>query len=1366
MKTKLFCLPLLTVLLTSTAFSVTLIGNTGVDEAQVSTQHSDERGIVMDFRIPAISVRTVQKGEEEFDLLYLESEGITGRLGYPELPTITRLFAIPNQASVRIISIQPQYVRVNGLNPYPHQTHEIDSPHNPDEWIFDDDSYGNGGFYPERWVEIGEPVIMRDFRILPVTVFPVRVDPVTGEAMVLTGIHAEISFDRGPAANIKTREARPITLSFHNMYRDLITNYDYVNPNGAEVKGSLLVVYPNVSGVYPILEPYIEWKKRRGYHTHAEQVSNGASTTTVKNIIQNAYNTYDPPLEHVVLVGDAAGGLAISCYTYSGGSTDHDYTMVEGSDVITDITVGRLSAGSTNELSVIINKILYYEKNPTLSVTDWYTSAALVSGSSYSGWSTIQINHWIKLKLLELGYTEIDTVWYTMGTSQIRNFMINEMNDGVSLFHFRGWLGMNGLSVSDILNLQNSYKIPFATILTCGTGNFGSSGADESEAFLRAGTVSTPKGAIGCVGSATSGTHTRYNNTMDQGIWYSLLEGGVTEQGPMLFRGKLEIFRTYQYDWSAGSNYVYWNNLMGDPTSDIWVGMPRMITATYPDTVGVGTGYFSVTVRDSAISAPLEGRYVTLLKGGETFVGGPTDENGVFSSEVNLPTSGELLVTVTHHNDYPHLGSAVVHNYPLNPSFHQLSIIDGNTGQTSGNNDQTANPSERIGLQVTLKNYGTSRATTNINAAVSTSDTNVTIVNANAVYPDLNPGQTAVPSSGGFLVQLDSVFLQGYRIPFTIDIATNEGNFVSAFDVEVSSGEAVVTDVSVTGNSFNPGETDNLWIDIENTGQWGLQGAVGALSIEDTMITILDGEANFGSISPGQTINNLSNPFRIASNSFMTHGCNLLFKLHLMSSNGQAQDLYFNLTGGNIGQEDPFGPDDYGYYCVDDADELYSHHPIREWREINASGTRLSLYDTGGDNDQSTLVILPFSFPFYGRTNDTLTVCSNGWMAFGGYDFINDFRNQPIPCVFGPPSGMIIPYWDNLKTSGGSMGVYSQYFPQDHIFVIEYDRVEHTSGGTQTFEVIFYDPAYYTTPTGDGEFVFQYKTFQAVQGPSNDHRYWSTGIMNHEHTTGLQYAHWNNYHPGAAPLASGNPSGRAIKFTTNTPVRGPRPISIDIEPLNPPVVIPRSGGWFRYHGQVTNTGTYLIGFDIWVHATLPNGLQFGPLMVRTGNQLSAGQSAGANVPQYVPPAAPPGNYWINAYVGDYTTREIWATDSLPFTKLGADMSGSNQWRTMGWGGEGSLDFGGNIPMEFTLSPANPNPFNPMTEIAFTLPEPAKVTLEVFNTLGEKVAVLENGWLDAGNYTSVFDGNNLSSGIYFYTLKAGDFVQTRKMMLLR
>jgi 1,4-alpha-glucan branching enzyme len=91
-----------------------------------------------------------------------------------------------------------------------------------------------------------------------------------------------------------------------------------------------------------------------------------------------------------------------------------------------------------------------------------------------------------------------------------------------------------------------------------------------------------------------------------------------------------------------------------------------------------------------------------------------------------------------------------------------------------------------------------------------------------------------------------------------------------------------------------------------------------------------------------------------------------------------------------------------------------------------------------------------------------------------------------------------------------------------------------------------------------------------------------------------------------------------------------------------------------------------------------------------------------------------------------------------------------------------------IPDEFRLEQNYPNPFNPSTKISYNLPVYSKVTLRVFNILGKEVATLVNKEQAAGKYEFDFRTNefNLSSGIYFYQIKAGEFIQTNKMVLLK
>jgi len=87
-------------------------------------------------------------------------------------------------------------------------------------------------------------------------------------------------------------------------------------------------------------------------------------------------------------------------------------------------------------------------------------------------------------------------------------------------------------------------------------------------------------------------------------------------------------------------------------------------------------------------------------------------------------------------------------------------------------------------------------------------------------------------------------------------------------------------------------------------------------------------------------------------------------------------------------------------------------------------------------------------------------------------------------------------------------------------------------------------------------------------------------------------------------------------------------------------------------------------------------------------------------------------------------------------------------------------------VDYTLSQNFPNPFNPVTAISYGVPVNTFLNLKVCNSLGEEVAVLVNEEKLTGNYEVEFNASNLSSGIYFYRLQAGDFVQTRKMILLK
>jgi len=85
---------------------------------------------------------------------------------------------------------------------------------------------------------------------------------------------------------------------------------------------------------------------------------------------------------------------------------------------------------------------------------------------------------------------------------------------------------------------------------------------------------------------------------------------------------------------------------------------------------------------------------------------------------------------------------------------------------------------------------------------------------------------------------------------------------------------------------------------------------------------------------------------------------------------------------------------------------------------------------------------------------------------------------------------------------------------------------------------------------------------------------------------------------------------------------------------------------------------------------------------------------------------------------------------------------------------------------YSTNPSIPNPFNPTTTISFTLPETSETRLTVYDILGREVEVLVNGVLGTGTHQATYEAGDLPSGMYTYRLTAGDFSQSRLMMLVK
>ncbi|UCE24167.1 MAG: T9SS type A sorting domain-containing protein [Candidatus Zixiibacteriota bacterium] len=199
-------------------------------------------------------------------------------------------------------------------------------------------------------------------------------------------------------------------------------------------------------------------------------------------------------------------------------------------------------------------------------------------------------------------------------------------------------------------------------------------------------------------------------------------------------------------------------------------------------------------------------------------------------------------------------------------------------------------------------------------------------------------------------------------------------------------------------------------------------------------------------------------------------------------------------------------------------------------------------------------------------------------------------------------------------------------------------------------------------------------------------------------------------------------------------------------------VLDGAGGYFECPVNVDGVGADTIGLGaLAVYHGLPDGFSAVAFSITIGpiNTEHSGKTITLDSCFY-----PPNGYWILAGSGGNFSWGGPYTFTL-FDPMTAVASGDDV----------------NLPRAFALNQNYPNPFNPTTELIFDVPHRSHVRIAIFNVLGQKVRTLVDEVLAAGSYARSWDGtgdagNSLSSGVYLYTMEAGEHVQTRKMILLK
>jgi len=929
----------------------------------------------------------------------------------------------------------------------------------------------------------------------------------------------------------------PIPMSFVNMVSN---NYNILPSQMNPQRGSYLIISPD--GIAGYLDDFVEFKHSQGFDVFVLTLSEtGESASDIKNAIEDHLLT-DPMLEYVLLIGDVDGFAECPSFYYGPENdvTDQQYTHLSGDDVIPDVFIGRLSIDSLSDLAVIMSKTIQYARDPLAFDDSWLDRGLIVAGN-YSNTYPIPItpkwtSYWLMEELLGHGYSQVDTVFYPP-IQQGASYIIPIIDDGVGIVNYRGWGDANGwhypeFHVEDVNDLNNGWLTPVFMSYVCNSNDFANN-VDPclSEAVLRGGTPTVPKGGVAFIGPSDLHTSTKYNNVINAYMYDAMLNHDVVELGPAMQAGQYGLTKEFPAQNGPGEAQEFYANvynILGDPSLQVYLDRPRQFMISTSE-LSSNDAFIEISITDNDNGNSIMNSVISIMADGQMLAKGISDASGNFVTSLDLDGHGTIDVYLNKAGYVQGHETVIVNDDDHGLRLSELIIDTGSEGER---------PTLGSTFSFSMMLENTSINPLNASAATITFSDNVLPSTIDIDVPFLAEGETTTIEDVEIIV-------------YDADVGNSlMGNLSYNNDMEITCDFAIEIEMPVfhmefenqpvPGSEFEPqltitnysgGYYHDIWLEIVPLSE-------GAEVFQDGSSDLYSDFTAFASSTHGTNYN-------IALGD-VSYGSDVTFLVKFMKNGNLifSQPVPLHLTP--INHNIPVAPNNYGYWAYDDTDDGYEQRPTFDWIELdpNFGGSNATHYQL--DDDDHVDIDLPFLFKYHGVDYDQITVSSNGWTSFEGCE-IDYFWNMSIPMYMGPKA-MLAPFSDDLETidTDGDdeidkwIDLYVLHDEDNGRFIMEWSRAlnGYDEVTEETFEVILYDQNALPTEDGNGVIEFQYLQIEDVDVTKN---YSTVGIESPEKNYGIQYVFNNVYAPGAAPLEN----ERVIRFTTEAPSNYVASLGID-----------------------------------------------------------------------------------------------------------------------------------------------------------------------------------------------------------------------------
>ncbi|UCE23565.1 MAG: T9SS type A sorting domain-containing protein [Candidatus Zixiibacteriota bacterium] len=511
-----------------------------------------------------------------YQALKLPGYSSTLDIGKAAIPRINELVGIPGSANVNVSVVDFKEVTLSGYNVHPFQTPLKETEK---RLTFDIDKafYQQNAYYPEAQASVGDPAIWRDIRLVNLAVNPLRYNPATGEIKACWEITVRLEYTGVSDVNVKGALKRPITDEYDRMYRKGVLNYEFLN----------FEVAPEVDAAYDYLiiaedsymdemAPFVTWKTTQGLATNMVPISSvGSNPTSIKSYINTEYNANG--IRYVLLVGNEGD---IPGYTGYGFFSDYWYTLLEGSDELADLAIGRFCVANATHVINMVNKSVTFESNPPAG--DWLTKSLLVANwelapGKYQGCKEEIRTAYETGGNYSVLYPDFTTCYgasYANGGDEASNAdVVAYFDEGFRLVNYRGhgdvniWWYWNvygeNFELSDVAAINNGQLTPVVFSIACLNNDLLYNGITIGEAFTQA-----DDAAVAYLG-ASDPSYTTPNHDYDKQLYALVFDAGVNAVGDASNEASVEVIRLWGTYGITNARMYLW---LGDPSLQLIYG--------------------------------------------------------------------------------------------------------------------------------------------------------------------------------------------------------------------------------------------------------------------------------------------------------------------------------------------------------------------------------------------------------------------------------------------------------------------------------------------------------------------------------------------------------------------------------------------------------------------------------------------------------------------------------------------------------------------------------------------------------------------------------------------------------------------------